>query len=298
MTQFKKIALMRNIKADYADLLDQLYTFLQDSGREIFPEISCRNALSDSKLKFYSYEQLKDCDLAVVVGGDGTLLNAARAFAPYQVPIVGINLGRLGFLVDISPKNMTQSLEEIFQGKYTAEKRFLLQVEVVRDGNTIAEQLALNDVIINNYLQTRMIEFITHVNDRYINHERADGILVTTPTGSTAYALSAGGPILHPSLSALALVPICPHTLNHRPLVIDASSTITIEIDPDCQTVAQVSFDGHANIELAAGDRVNIRRSDAYVKLLHPEGHEFFDILRAKLNWGKQPDSDILSYKK
>ncbi|MBN1377952.1 MAG: NAD(+) kinase [Gammaproteobacteria bacterium] len=289
MTEFKRIALVRNEKVDPGDMLVRLADFLVQKDCTVLPEKSCAGALGDEIYPLYSFEQLHEADLAIVIGGDGTLLNAARNLAPYGVPIVGINMGRLGFLVDVSPDDLLGSMQEILQGNFISEHRLMLRAEVLREDKLIAEHLAFNDVVVNNQYQARMIEFNTHANDRYVNHERADGIVVATPTGSTAYALSSGGPILHPALEALALVPICPHTLNHRPLVIDASVTITVAIDPECTVEAQVSFDGQANCNLQAGDRVRIRRSETRVELLHPQGYEFYDILRAKLRWGKQP---------
>jgi NAD+ kinase len=293
MAKFKKIALTRNIKdtkakADVKDTLQRLYDFLMQAGCEVYPDDTCRDSLSVSGAKFPALRDLKDCDLAIVIGGDGTLLNAARILAVHQVPVVGINMGRLGFLVDVLPSRMLDSLEDILRGRYITEERFLLEATVSRDGRELVRHLALNDVVVNNQFQTRMIEFFTHVDGRDVNHERADGIVVATPTGSTAYALSSGGPILHPALSAIALVPICPHTLSHRPLVIDSNSEITIVIDPDCKTVAQASFDGQGNIELKPNDRIQIKRSGVNARLLHPRGYDFFDILRVKLNWGKQ----------
>ncbi len=289
MTEFNRVALVRNVKIDPGDMLVRLSAFLQQKNCTVLPEKSCLGALGETTDPLYRFEELRDADLAIVIGGDGTLLNAARNLAPYGVPIVGINTGRLGFLVDVSPEDLLGTLQEILQGNYITEQRLMLKAEVLREDNLIAEQMAFNDVVVNNQYQARMIEFNMLADDRYINHERADGIVVATPTGSTAYALSSGGPILHPSLEAIALVPICPHTLNHRPLVIDASVTITIAIDQECTVDAQVSFDGQANCKLQAGDRVRIRRSETRAKLLHPQGYEFFDILRAKLRWGKQP---------
>jgi NAD+ kinase len=287
MVKFKKIALTCNIKADVKDTLLRLYDFLTQAGCEVYPDLSCREALHDRATSFPALDELQHCDLAVVVGGDGTLLNAARALALPHVPIVGINLGRLGFLVDVSPEGVLDSLGSILHGQYIAEQRFLLEAQVIRNQQMLAKKLALNDVVIRSHLQNRMIEFFTHVDDQYVNHERADGIVIATPTGSTAYALSSGGPILHPTLAAIALVPISPHTLSHRPLVLDSNSVVTIIIDPDCETVSQASFDGQSNIELKPHDRIQVRRSDTYVTLLHPQGYDFFNILRAKLNWGK-----------
>ena len=291
MAEFKNIALVRNIMVDTGDIACQVYEFLLKRGCIVMPESSCKGAWEkQAKQRFYSFDELAGADLAIVIGGDGTLLNTARTFAPKHVPIVGINLGRLGFLVDVLPKKLIETLTEILDGQYTTEERFLLNAKIIRDDKVIEETLAVNDVVINNDFKTRMIEFFTHIDDHYVNHERADGIIIATPTGSTAYSLSAGGPILHPSLNAITLVPICPHTLNHRPLVIDSSVNITIGIDPECRTPAQVSFDGQVNFKLQAGDRVSIDRSNINIKLLHPLGYEFFDILRAKLRWGKQPD--------
>jgi NAD+ kinase len=297
MTKFRKIALTRNIKdikakADVKATLQRLYDFLLQSGCEVFPDDTCRDSLPVPGAAYPPLQDLKGCDLAIVIGGDGTLLNAARILALHQVPIVGINMGRLGFLVDVSPAHMLDSLADILRGRYITEERFLLEATVARDRRVLVHHLAFNDVVVNNQFQTRMIEFSTQVDGRVVNHERADGIIVATPTGSTAYALSSGGPILHPALSAIALVPICPHTLSHRPLVIDSSSEIVIVIDPDCKTVAQASFDGQSNIELKPNDRIQIKRSQVNARLLHPRGYDFFDILRVKLNWGKQLEND------
>lgn len=297
MAKFSKIALTRNIKdikakADVKDTLQRLYDLLLQAGCEVFPDDTCRDSLPVPGATYPPLQDLKDCDLAIVIGGDGTLLNAARILSMHQVPIVGINMGRLGFLVDVSPGGMLDSLADILRGRYITEERFLLEATVARDSRMLVRHLAFNDVVVNNQFQTRMIEFSTQVDGRVVNHERADGIIVATPTGSTAYALSSGGPILHPALSAIALVPICPHTLSHRPLVIDSSSEIVIVIDPDCKTVAQASFDGQANIELKPNDRIQIKRSPINARLLHPRGYDFFDILRLKLNWGKQLEND------
>ncbi|GIX21243.1 MAG: hypothetical protein KatS3mg121_0026 [Gammaproteobacteria bacterium] len=260
MSVFKRVALLRNPIVDPGDTLARLHRFLAGAGVTVLPEASCRGALDG--VRFHTLEELQDVDLVIVIGGDGTLLHAARRFAPHGVPILGINLGRLGFLVDISPREMEKALRGVLDGDYVAETRFLLHAQVWRDDALLCEQLALNDVVVNNHFETRMIEFFTHIDGHYVNHERADGVVVATPTGSTAYALSAGGPILHPALEAITLVPICPHTLNHRPLVIDSSVEIAIGIDPACRVAAQASFDGQANVPLVAADRVVIRRSE------------------------------------
>ncbi len=226
------------------------------------------------------------CDLAIVVGGDGTLLTAARSLAASGVPIVGVNLGRLGFLVDVSPETMADRLEEILSGQYTEEQRFLVETEIVRDGQVVQTAVALNDVVLRIKNVVRMIEFETWVNGAFVNMQRADGLVVSTPTGSTAYALSGGGPILHPSLEAMLILPICPHTLSSRPIVVDADSDIEIRIRENIRETGQVVSDGQNNIDVAAGDRVRIRRRARKIRLLHPADYDYFSILREKLHWG------------
>ena len=228
-------------------------------------------------------------DLAIGVGGDGTLLNAARSLACCEVPILGVNLGRLGFLVDVSPEEMEARLAEILAGRFIEERRTLLHAEVLRGDDVIGEGLALNDVVLHIRDVVRMIEFNTHIDGRFVNTQRADGLVVATPTGSTAYALSGGGPLLHPSLDAVVLVPICPHTLSHRPIVVGDDSEIEVTLCPENQAAAQVAFDGQANIDLLPEDRVRIRRQEQRLRLIHPEGYDYFHILRAKLRWGEQP---------
>jgi NAD+ kinase len=232
----------------------------------------------------------KRCDLAIVVGGDGTLLNAARTFADSGVPVLGVNLGRLGFLVDVSPAEMTARLDEILAGRYIEEERFLLHAQVWRDAGVIAEADALNDVVVHKWDVARMIEFETHIDGEFVNTHRADGIIIATPTGSTAYALSGGGPIVHPTLNAIVLVPICPHTLSDRPVVVDAASRIDIVVGSG-GTQAQVTSDGQISERLQPGDRVSVARKDRRLRLIHPSGHDYFAILRAKLRWGGTPVS-------
>ena len=226
------------------------------------------------------------CDLVIVVGGDGTLLHTARALSDHDIPLVGINLGRLGFLTDISPDDMLQRLDEILAGDYHEERRFLLRAMVVRDGKVIQENNAFNDVVIHKWNSVRMIEFETFVNGLLVNSQRSDGLIVSTPTGSTAYALSGGGPILHPALNAIVLVPICPHTLSNRPLVIDGDSVIELIVKQEDLAHVRITMDGQTNFGLAEGDIVRITKKEKPVRLFHPKGHDHFQILRAKLRWG------------
>jgi NAD+ kinase len=231
-------------------------------------------------------EIAEHCDLAIVVGGDGTLLTAARSLVHADIPIVGVNLGRLGFLVDVSPQTMGELLDEILRGDFTEDQRLLLETSVVRDGQVLQSAIALNDMVLRIKNTVRMIEFETWIDGSFVNHQRADGMVVSTPTGSTAYALSGGGPILHPSLEAVLAMPICPHTLSSRPIVIGADSEIEIRIREAVNETAQVVTDGQNNIDVAGGDRVRIRRSPRKISLLHPSSYDYYSILREKLHWG------------
>ena len=235
------------------------------------------------------WELAKGCDLAIVVGGDGTLLNAARSLAEADVAVLGVNLGRLGFLADVSPDEMHERLDEILAGQYEEEHRSLLHASVLRDGRTVSESDALNDVVIHKWDIARMIEVDTTIDGRFLNSLRADGLIVSTPTGSTAYALSGGGPILDPALQALVLVPICPHTLSNRPIVVSDQVEIEIVLHGDNSTEAQITCDGQMNFELASGDQVRIKRKEHDLRLIHPRNHDHFDIMRKKLRWAEQP---------
>ena len=224
-------------------------------------------------------------DLAIVVGGDGTLLKAGRLLADKDVPVIGINLGRLGFLVDVSPNLIAEQLTPMLAGESIIETRSLLYAEAFRAEESLGSSMAFNDVVLHARDDVRMIQFDTHIDDIFVNTQRADGMVVATPTGSTAYALSSGGPILHPSLNAVVLVPICPHTLSNRPIVVSNTSQITITMGESREVGARVSFDGQANIRLHSGDKVVIRKQEHTLQLLHPKDYDYFHILRNKLGW-------------
>jgi len=245
--------------------------------------------LPDSVYPVVTRETLaRQCDLAIVVGGDGTLLNAARSLADTGCAVLGVNLGRLGFLVDVSPEDMDTQIGRILGGDFIEEPRTLLHAMVTRDGKPVDESTALNDVIVHKKDIARMIELDTWIDGHFLNRNRSDGLIVATPTGSTAYALSGGGPILHPGLDAITLVPICPHTLSNRPIVINHDSRIEIVIHEGALQ-AQISCDGQVTLTLDPGDRVKVRRHDHDLRLIHPPGHDYFDILRRKLRWSEQP---------
>ncbi|CAA6816630.1 MAG: NAD kinase (EC [uncultured Thiotrichaceae bacterium] len=266
--------------------LRTLHQFLTERGVKILASGAPAKILRLTETDEHQIAQ--QADLAIVVGGDGTLLNAGRLLSIYNLPIVGVNLGRLGFLVDVSPDEMTQQLSEILQGQYHEEQRCLLYAEVYRGQQTLGAGTALNDIVLHSRNEIRMIEFTTCIDDSFVNTQRADGIVVATPTGSTAYSLSSGGPILHPSLEATVLVPICPHTLSNRPLVVNSKSTIEISLCSQRPVDSRVSFDGHNNIELISGDKIIIRAYQEKMHLLHPQNYDYYHILRSKLHWGTQ----------
>jgi len=224
----------------------------------------------------------------VVVGGDGTMLHAARNVAGFKVPMIGVNLGRLGFLTDIAADSMLADLGRVLDGDFKSEERLLLTAEVVRDEKTVHTSSAFNDVVVNKGPMARLIEFETYVNDNFVNSVRADGVIIATPTGSTAYALSAGGPILQPTLPAIVVVPICPHTLSDRPLAVSSDCHIEIVMINSSQQDAHVSFDGRSNYTLRDHDRIRVRRSDTPAILIHPSHRNYFDVMRAKLRWGEK----------
>ena len=230
-------------------------------------------------------------DLAIVVGGDGTLLGAGRALAPHGVPILGVNRGRLGFMVDVLPEDLGETLEAVLSGELPVEERLLLEARLRRaDSSEMPLLRAVNDVVVRNQASIRMLEFETWLDGEFISQHRADGIVVATPTGSTAYALSGGGPVLHPSLHAVALVPICPHTLSDRPIVVPAGGTIRIVLRGEVSGV-NVTCDGQVSVTLNAGDTVEITSSPHPLRLIHPRNYSFFELLRNKLHWGRGPGS-------
>lgn len=222
-----------------------------------------------------------EADLAIVLGGDGTMLSVARSLLNSDVPLVGINRGRFGFLTDIRTDHMLQAMDEILDQRYQSEPRMCLTAQVMRGGVIMQNGVAMNDVVIKSGL--RLIEFEVEIDGKFVHKQRADGLIISTPTGTTAYALSAGGPILHPSLEAIALVPISPHTLSNRPIAISSVSKIEITIMQSDD--AQLSYDGQQQSALEIGDRILIVRAAKTVTLLHPEMYSYYDMLRNKLNW-------------
>lgn len=228
------------------------------------------------------------CDLIIVVGGDGNLLNAARAISLAETPVLGINRGHLGFLTDIHPHALNEELSQVLEGQYSIEERFLLNVDLERDGNIEQHGNALNEVMLYHGGIGKMIEFEVYVDDDFVCSQRADGMIVSTPTGSTAYALSAHGPILNPDLDAIALVPLCPHTLSSRPIVVKGNSKITLVASPYNKIYPAFSCDSQLHFSIAPGDVLHIRKQPERLKLVHPQTYCYYETLRNKLQWGQK----------
>jgi NAD+ kinase len=228
------------------------------------------------------------CDLIVVVGGDGSLLGVGRDLAHAGVPVLGINRGGLGFLADISPDQIDSRLPEVLAGQYSVEDHFLLDARVVRDGTLVGHSPALNDVVVHLGGMSRMMEFSLWVDGQFVYDQRSDGLIIASPTGSTAYSLSAGGPIMHPALDAIVIVPMFPHTLTSRPLVVRGQSAITVVIGETSNADGQVSCDSQVNFDLLAGDEVRISKYKTPLRLVYPLGHSFYESCRSKLDWASR----------
>ncbi len=227
----------------------------------------------------------RDCDLGLVVGGDGTMLGIGRKLAPFGVPLIGINQGRLGFITDVPLEDVRTCLPPMLAGEYDEDCRSLMKACVMREGQCVFDALAMNDVVVNRGATSGMVELRVEVDGHFIATQRADGLIVASPTGSTAYALSAGGPLLHPSNPSWVLVPIAPHTLSNRPIVLSDASEIAIEVVAGRD--ASANFDMQSLASLLHGDRITVARSEHRVRFLHPRGWSYFDTLREKLHWNE-----------
>jgi NAD+ kinase len=269
-----------------SDTISGVLDYLKNKGYQVIIDPKSAALLSSTEIEVCEIEQLgAACDLMIAIGGDGTFLSAARATAQHDIPLIGINLGRLGFLVDISPECIHAKLDEMLAGDYIEEKRYLLHTKIVRDGKIIHQETAVNEVVVHRWLTPSMIEIVTHINGVYLNSQRSDGLIISTPTGSTAYSLSAGGPILHPSLHALVLVPLSPHTLSNRPIVVDDSSEIEISFSQSKQINALVTCDHLEIPKVSMDDKILIKKIPTPITILHPKDHDFFHTLRKKLGW-------------
>ncbi|HXN16539.1 MAG TPA: NAD(+)/NADH kinase [Usitatibacter sp.] len=285
---FKTVAVVgKSDAASLPEVLDQVAALLRRRGISILmdpPTAGASHVRPDATLELT--ELPRRCDLALIVGGDGTLIACARLMAECGVPLVGVNLGRLGFLTDIPADSLEAGLEAVLDGEYSAEERLLLSGTVRRGKTTLVSTLAMNDIVVSRGAVGSMIELAVMVDGEFIYTLRADGLIVATPTGSTAYALSAGGPILHPALSALALVPISPHTLSNRPVAIRSSSRVEITLVRGVD--ARANFDVQVYHQLDPGDVVTVAAAARPATLLHPKGYGYFAMLRQKLRWNER----------
>lgn len=268
--------------------LSDLARFLAGRGLAVLVEAHTHECPGDARLESADLGRIgREADIAIVVGGDGTMLTVARELAAHGVPLVGINRGRLGFTTDIAMHSMLPAVEQILDGNFSAEDRTLLHATVSRKGQLLVQSLAFNDVVASRGVQGGMIEFRVMVDDEFAYELRADGLIVATPTGSTAYALSSGGPIVHPSVAGLILVPVSPHTLSNRPIVIGNGSRVDVVLLHS--TRGSVYFDGRDHHSLLAGDHLTVTTAPARVRLLHPDGYSHFRTLREKLGWSGSP---------
>ncbi len=226
-------------------------------------------------------------DLVVVLGGDGTLISVARLVGAREVPILGVNLGSLGFLTEITLDELYPALERCLSGDYEVSERMMLRATVVRDGKEIASHRVLNDVVINKGALARIIDLETEVDDRWLTTFKADGLIISTPTGSTGYSVAANGPIVHPALDCLVITPICPHTLTNRPIVVASDAVITVTLQSANEDVF-LTLDGQVGVELRSGDLIRIRRARHRARLVASRSKDYFEVLRTKLKWGER----------
>jgi len=282
---FKNIAVIgKYATPTIATQVLQLADFLTKQDITVVIDSLTAEHITDNPYRVVTLDKMNDLiELAIVLGGDGTMLNIARTLAPFKIPLVGVNRGRLGFLTDISSNNMEATITNIIKGDFVIEQRILLATRVLRNNAEIFNALAFNDVVIHRGNISNMIELEVYVNGEYLYNQRADGLIIATPTGSTAYALTSGGPILHPSLNLIELVPISSQMLSNRPIVLNGDSVIEIIIDRSANV--PVRFDSHTYFDLLKNDKLEIKRFETPVSLLHPLGHSHFNTLREKLNW-------------
>jgi NAD+ kinase len=286
--QFKKVALIGKYMNQSA--LHSMQNDLQVLARHLFEQhyeiVVEKLTAQHAQLNDYPTLALEligqSADIAIVMGGDGTMLSVARNLIEANVPLVGINRGRFGFLTDLRAEDMLTEIDKILCGEFIKGPRMLLATQVLRRGKVLHSSYALNDVVIKSGL--RLIELEVEIDHQFVYKQRSDGLILSTPTGTTAYALSAGGPILHPNLEAISLVPICPHTLSNRPIAVNSSSQIEVTLVQFSE--AHLSIDGQVQIDLEMGDRIAVQRAEKNIFLLHPANYCYFDMLRNKLNWG------------
>lgn len=287
MEPFRNIGVVGREGKGVAETLQRLIEFLQARNLNVVLGEFIAPLIGDHRLRVCSRKLIGEiCDLIIVVGGDGSFLSASRTLSRHEAPVLGINRGRLGFLTDISPEDIEKQVGAVLDGEYRLEQRFLLDVAVKRDGEPVGVGEALNDVVVNSGTSAHMMEFDLFIEGEFVYRQRSDGLIIATPTGSTAYSLSGGGPIMHPKLDALVLVPMFPHTLSSRPIVVDGNSEIKIVIGGTNQMHPPVTCDGQVSITTQPGDMIYVTKKPHKMKLIHPLDHSFYASCRDKLGWG------------
>jgi NAD+ kinase len=286
---FKSIALVGNAKdLRVAECMLGLAAHFHARGVPVLVDPSVGLAFkADSVVLCPEQSFATRADLIVAIGGDGTLLYAARLVAGHSVPLIGVNRGRLGFLTDVSPSCMLEDVDSVLAGRYSEDRRSLLAARLESHDGKTSSALALNDVVVNKWETGRTMDFETSINGRFVNSHGGDGMVIATATGSTAYALSCGGPIVEPDLDVWVLAPISPHTLSDRPIVVRAGSKIQLRMSDRFESRAQVTCDGTAIGDLEQGDNLYVEGADAQITLLHPPGYDYYRLLRSKLHWGR-----------
>ena len=269
--------------------IQTLHEYLLLNKYQVIVESTVAQSLDIKNMKTGTLTDIGDkADLAIVVGGDGYMLGAARVLACFDIGVIGVNRGNLGFLTDLSPTELIEPLEQILAGKSRSEQRFIIEAEVYRHGKLKSSNSAVNEAVLHAGKVASMIEFEVYIDGIFMFSQRSDGLIISTPTGSTAYSMSAGGPILTPNLNALSLVPMFPHTLTSRPIVVDGNSEIKLILANDNHENLQVSCDGHVILTVMPGDEVIIKKSECSIRLIHPLDHDYFNVLRNKLSWGNK----------
>ncbi len=293
MEQFHNIGVVARLEhPEVVDSLKRLVAFLRADGRKVLAESRTADLLADPAIEIISRSSIeRTVDLVIVVGGDGSMLGAARALVDLNVPLLGLNRGRLGFLTDIHPDAMEEGIGRVLAGEFKSTERYLLEMRIERDGEIIGKGLALNDLVLHPGRSVRMMEFELSIDGQFVYSQRSDGLIISTPTGSTAYALSAGGPIMHPKLDAIVVVPMNPHTLASRPIVISGESQLEILVGTRNELHPLISCDGQVDISTEPGDVIKIHRKPTPLRLIHPTEHNFYEICRDKLGWGRRLDS-------
>ncbi len=290
MTHFKRIGLLGSLDvAEVKESLQKLESFLVSQGREVIYEEQAAKLVDWTVDKMLPIDELAGViDLGIVVGGDGSMLSACRKMAASSIPLLGINRGRLGFLTDISPDEIEARVMPVLNGEYKQTRRFMLETSVTRDGQQIGTGTALNDIVLHPGMSVRMMTFELYVDGEFVYSQRSDGLIVATPTGSTAYALSAGGPLLFPELDAIVVVPLNPHTLSSRPIALHGDAQIELRVSSRNELHPLITCDGHNDFTTEPGDIITIQKHANDIQLIHPKDNNFYGVCRSKLGWGSR----------